>query len=178
MAPIVANPDDARPLIESAAALRSLAALPATTAAVISGRALRDLATLSRLPAEVHLVGSHGSEFDLGFVHALDTQARELRHKLETELTRLTADIPGVALEVKPASVAVHVRQAEDQAGRSVVSTVHNGPSTWEGISTTDGKEVVELAVIPTDKGLALDTLRHEAGATAAIFLGDDVTDE
>ena len=76
MAPIVANPDDARPLTESAAAMRELAALPSTIAALISGRALRDLATLSRMPAEVHLVGSHGSEFDTGFVHGIDDAAK------------------------------------------------------------------------------------------------------
>ena len=49
LAPIVTNPDEARPLPESVGALRSLAGLHETTAAVISGRALRDLAILSRL---------------------------------------------------------------------------------------------------------------------------------
>ena len=71
LAPIVPDPQRAVPLPETVTALRALAALPATTTAVISGRALRDLAVLSRLPAEVHLVGSHGSEFDVGFVHGL-----------------------------------------------------------------------------------------------------------
>ncbi|MCU1683848.1 MAG: otsB [Amycolatopsis sp.] len=178
LAPITANPDEARPLPESVGALRSLAGLHETTTAVISGRALRDLATLSRLPSEVNLVGSHGSEFDIGFIHALDEDARKLHRKLEAELEQLVLDVPGVSLEVKPASIAVHVRRAEHAAGRKVLADVHNGPSTWEGVSTTDGKEVVELAVVQTDKGNALDTLRHQAGATAAIFLGDDVTDE
>ena len=53
-----ADPSQAVPLPEAVAAIRSLAALPQTTVAVVSGRALRDLATLSRLPSEVHLVGS------------------------------------------------------------------------------------------------------------------------
>jgi trehalose-phosphatase len=178
LAPITANPDEARPLPESVGALRSLAALHETTTAVISGRALRDLATLSRLPSEVNLVGSHGSEFDIGFIHALDASARELHRKLEAELEQVVLDVPGVSLEVKPASIAVHVRRAEHEAGRRVLAAVHNGPALWEGVTTTDGKEVVELAVVKTDKGNALDTLRHQVGATAAIFLGDDVTDE
>ena len=72
---ITADPFSVAPLPEAVAALRSLAGLPETTAAVISGRALRELAVMSRLPGEVHLVGSHGSEFDVGFVHALDEQA-------------------------------------------------------------------------------------------------------
>ncbi|MER6797755.1 trehalose-phosphatase, partial [Amycolatopsis mediterranei] len=178
LAPITLNPDEARPLPESVGALRSLAGLHETTTAVISGRALRDLATLSRLPAEVNLVGSHGSEFDIGFIHALDDKARELHRRLEAELEQLVLDVPGVSLEVKPASIAVHVRRAEHEAGRRVLADVHSGPSTWEGVSTTDGKEVVELAVVQTDKGRALDILRHQVGATAGIFLGDDVTDE
>ncbi|MEQ0565679.1 trehalose-phosphatase [Amycolatopsis sp. NEAU-NG30] len=178
LAPITLNPDEARPLPESVGALRSLAGLHETTTAVISGRALRDLATLSRLPAEVNLVGSHGSEFDIGFIHALDEKARELHRRLESELEQLVLDVPGVSLEVKPASIAVHVRRAEHEAGRRVLAAVHSGPSKWEGVSTTDGKEVVELAVVQTDKGRALDILRHQVGATAAIFLGDDVTDE
>nr|WP_306991780.1 trehalose-phosphatase [Amycolatopsis thermophila] len=178
LAPIVTNPDEARPLPESVGALRSLAGLHETTTAVISGRALRDLAILSRLPHEVHLVGSHGSEFDIGFVHELDAQARDLHRRVEQELERIAGDVPGVSLEVKPASIAVHVRRADRDAARRVLDEVHSGPCTWEGVTTTDGKEVVELAVVQTDKGRALDTLRHQVGATAAIFLGDDVTDE
>ena len=178
LAPIVINPDEARPLPESVGALRSLAGLHETTTAVISGRALRDLATLSRLPAEVHLVGSHGSEFDIGFVHALEADARDLHRRLENELERLVDGVEGVQLEVKPASIAVHVRRADRKSAKRILNEVHNGPSRWDGVSTTDGREVVELSVVQTDKGRALDTLRHQVGATAAIFLGDDVTDE
>ncbi|MFV1990500.1 MAG: trehalose-phosphatase, partial [Acidimicrobiales bacterium] len=62
IAPLVANPMDALPRRETVAAMRGLAELPQTHVAVISGRSLRDLAALSRLPDEIHLVGSHGSE--------------------------------------------------------------------------------------------------------------------
>ncbi|MGH3948744.1 MAG: trehalose-phosphatase [Pseudonocardiaceae bacterium] len=178
LAPIVENPDTALPRPESVGAMRSLAGLHETTTAVISGRALRDLATLSRLPAEVHLVGSHGSEFDIGFVHELDAAARELHRKVEVELDKLVDGVPGVSLEIKPASIAVHVRRASEEDGKRVLDAVHDGPCTWARVTVTDGKEVVELAVVPTDKGRALDTLRHQVGATAAMFLGDDVTDE
>ena len=178
LAPIVADPTAAKPLPESVHALRSLAALPATTTAVISGRALRDLATLSRLPAEVHLVGSHGSEFDVGFVHELEPQATELRTALQRGVREIVSGEPGVTLEAKPASVAVHVRNAEDQVAERVLDAVRSGPATWEGVQVTEGKAVIELAVVQTDKGNALDALRHQVSATAAIFIGDDVTDE
>jgi trehalose-phosphatase len=178
LAPIVENPDEARPMTESVGALRSLAGLHETTTAVISGRALRDLATLSRLPAEVHLVGSHGSEFDIGFVHALDDQAKALHRRLETELEQITDGTAGVQLEIKPASIAVHTRRAEADVAERVNEQVRQGPCTWDGVQVTEGKAVIELAVVQTDKGRALDVLRHQVGATAAVFVGDDVTDE
>jgi trehalose 6-phosphate phosphatase len=178
LAPIVENPEHARPMNESVGALRSLAGLHETTTAVISGRALRDLATLSRLPSEVHLVGSHGSEFDIGFVHALDDDARDLHRRLEVELERLAAGAEGVQLEVKPASIAVHTRRAAPEVGATVSDAVRSGPCTWDGVQVTEGKEVIELAVVQTDKGRALDVLRHQVGASAAVFVGDDVTDE
>jgi trehalose 6-phosphate phosphatase len=178
LAPIVSDPEQARPLPESVNALRSLASLHETTSAVISGRALRDLATLSRLPGEVHLVGSHGSEFDVGFVHALDATAKALLRRMEAELEEIVDSHEGVHLEVKPASVAVHVRRADASVGETVLAAVRSGPCTWEGVQVTEGKAVIELAVVETNKGQALDILRHQVGATAAIFLGDDVTDE
>ncbi len=178
LAPIVEDPNLAFPRQESVAALRLLAGLPDTTVAVISGRALRDLATLSRLPGEVHLVGSHGSEFDAGFLHALAPSAVALRQRVQNELVQLTAGREGVSLEVKPASVAVHVRRASSDVAEQVLSQVLAGPCRWDGVQVTKGKKVVELAVVQTDKGHALDVLRHQVGATAAIFLGDDVTDE
>ena len=178
LAPIIEDPDRALPRPESVTALRALASLAATTVAVISGRALRDLATLSRLPSEVHLVGSHGSEFDVGFVHALGPAEKTLREELYTELEHLVAGAKGVSLEAKPASVAVHVRRAGPEVGERVLSAVRAGPCRWDGMQVTEGKSVIELAVVQTDKGRALDLLRHQVGASAAVFLGDDVTDE
>ena len=89
LAPLVDDPAAAGPLPEAVAAVRALAALPQTVVAVISGRALRDLATLSRLPSEVHLVGSHGSEFDLGFIQRLAPEQHDLHARLLTALTTI-----------------------------------------------------------------------------------------
>ncbi len=178
LAPIVPDPDQARALPESVGALRTLAGLPETTAAVISGRALRDLTTLSRLPAEVHLVGSHGAEFADGFGHALDERARAVHRRVAGELERLVEGVAGIGLEVKPASIAVHVRRADAEDGKRVLDAVRSGPAAWPGVSAIEGKAVIELAVITTDKGAALDVLRREAHASAAVFVGDDVTDE
>ncbi len=178
IAPIVSDPAKAYPHRESVSALRALAGLTATTAAVISGRALRDLAALSRLPVEVQLIGSHGSEFDVGFVHAIDNDARQLLREVQNGLNGIAANNPGVTVEIKPASVALHVRNASPEVGRRALQQARQGPASWVGVQVTEGKEVIELAVIQTDKGAALDIIRHQEGASAAVFFGDDVTDE
>ena len=178
LAPIVEDPALAAPIRESIAALRTLAGLPSTTVAVVSGRALRDLAALSRLPPEIHLVGSHGSEFDIDFVHALDTDQTRLRSQVLVALHAITDGVSGVLLEQKPAGIAVHVRQASRADAAAVLDAVRRGPASLDGVHATEGKEVLELSVVQTDKGDALAILRHRAGASAAVFIGDDTTDE
>jgi len=178
LAPITGDPWLVHPVPEAATAMRSLASLPETTAAVISGRALRELAAMSRLPAEVHLVGSHGSEFDIGFAHALDEHALALHGRLVRKLRRIEDTAAGVVLEVKPASVAVHVRQADPPRAARVLQEVRSGPGTWEGVHVTEGAAVMELSVVRTDKGEALDAVRHRYGCTAALFVGDDTSAE
>ncbi|WP_280402066.1 trehalose-phosphatase [Nocardia carnea] len=178
LAPIVSDPSKAYPHGESVRALRALAGLTGTTAAVISGRALRDLAALSRLPVEVQLIGSHGSEFDVGFVHAIDNDARKLLDEVVVAMHKIAAENAGVAVETKPASVALHVRNAAPEVGRRALDQARQGPASWVGVQVTEGKAVIELAVVPTDKGSALSTVRHQESASAAVFFGDDVTDE
>ncbi|MGH3713551.1 MAG: trehalose-phosphatase [Micromonosporaceae bacterium] len=178
IAPIVEDPSAAVPLPETVAALRAMAALPQTKVAVISGRALRDLAALSRLPSEIHLVGSHGSEFDVGFVHKLGPELTTLRDRLLAALNRIAEGLDGIRLEVKPASVALHTRTASREVAAAAVDAVKAGPATWDGVVVTEGKEVIELAVVATHKGTALDALRTQLGASAVLYVGDDVTDE
>lgn len=178
LAPIVPNPEDAKPVRESIAALRVLASLPNTHVAVVSGRALADLAELSGLPDTVHLVGSHGSEFEPGFIRSLDAQNTALREKLEDELGAIAKQLPGATIETKPASVAFHYRNADADAARPAVERIENGAARWDGVFVKRGKMVLELAVVGANKGDALDTLRQRLAAHAVFFLGDDVTDE
>ncbi len=178
LAPIVNNPADARPHREAMVALHNLAILPRTHVAIVSGRSLRDLAELTGEPGNVHLVGSHGSEFDPDFAARLPREAIELRERLLTELTAIADRSPGCTVETKPASIAFHYRNAEADTGSSAAEEVRTGPASWPGVNTKIGKKVIELGVIEADKGMALDALRHRTGASAALFLGDDVTDE
>jgi trehalose 6-phosphate phosphatase len=74
--------------------------------------------------------------------------------------------------------VAVHVRQASAVAARRVLERVRSGPGSWPGVHVTEGNAVLELSVVRTDKGDALEVVRQQSGATAAVFLGDSVSDE
>ena len=178
ISPIVDDPADAAPVREAIVALRALAELPRTAVAVVSGRALKDLADLSGLPPSVHLVGSHGSEFDPGFAGALTEDQRTLHNLLTTELRSIAAAHPGCRVEQKPASVALHVRGAEPAARESALSAAESGPAVLPGVRLKRGKMVLELAVLDMDKSAALEVIRARTGASATIFLGDDITDE
>lgn len=174
LAPIVNNPADARPLRAGAEALVALAQCPSTATALISGRALEVLRELSGMPATVHLVGSHGAEFASGFAHSID---RALLDTIATELGAIAASRPGVAVELKPASVALHVRNASPADAEAASAQALHAAQAWDA-QLTKGKAVLEFAVITTDKGEAIDILRDEHRASAVIYFGDDVTDE
>jgi trehalose 6-phosphate phosphatase len=177
LAPIVAVPSDARPLPEAAAALRGLAALPDTVVVLVSGRGLADLRAVSGAEPPIRLVGSHGGEFDDGAA-VLDDNQRALLDILVAELHELVDGEPGVTLEGKPAGVAVHVRNAAPDVGARVMDAVRSGPANRPGIESTPGKSVIDLSVVETSKGSALDVLRERFAAEAVFFAGDDVTDE
>ena len=174
LAPIVNDPASARPLPRAAAALVALADLPSTEVALVSGRGLAILREYSGMPASVHLVGSHGAEFDTGFEHEVD---QALLARIIAELNAIAAGRPGVTVEPKPASVALHVRNASPADGQDALDLAQLASDAW-GAQLTEGKAVLEFAVISTDKGEAVDILRERGAATAVVFLGDDVTDE
>ncbi len=179
LAPIVAHRDDARALPESLDALGVLTALRDTTVAVVSGRALRDLADVGHLPEGVLLVGSHGAEVGDDEPDAEpDHEVVARRDELLDAVRSVTLGVPGVDLEPKPAGVAVHVRAAARTDAARVLDALRAGPAQIPGVVALAGKEVLELSVVSADKGAALEVLRRRATATATVFLGDDVTDE
>jgi trehalose 6-phosphate phosphatase len=178
LAGIVDDPAQARPVRESIVALRALATLGSTHAAVISGRSLADLAALSALDGQVMLVGSHGSEFDQDFVRSLTKQQVELRQQVLDEMHRLAARDPKFKVETKPASIAFHYRNVDDGVASTAVDELLAGAATWADVRVKTGKKVLELAVVHTSKGDAIDALRHRVGAGAVVYFGDDVTDE
>jgi trehalose-phosphatase len=178
LAVLVDDPERAIPNARSIGALRTIARLPATHVALVSGRALADLVILSGLADTARLVGSHGSEFEVGVIVGLEPDDKDLLERLCASVVALAGDATGARIERKPASVAFHTREVDPVVVPDLVSSVLMGPGSMPGVSVKHGKDVIELTVVDTHKGTALRQLRDEMGADAVVFIGDDLTDE
>ena len=143
------------PLGSAAIALRALAALPNTHAAVISGRSLRDLAAVSRLPAEVHLVGSHGAEFDMGFAHGLSLATESALQQAAQALSESVGAYKGITIERKPVAVAVHTRSAAPAIVAKVQQQAEEVARGHKLFYIVDGS-VLDLSVVEPSKASAL----------------------
>jgi trehalose 6-phosphate phosphatase len=145
--------------------------------AIVSGRALGDLDRHVACGG-VALSGSHGLELRLADGKAapvprpagLDEARREVRRFAETG--------EGLLVEDKPASVALHFRQAPER-GREVAAFAA-ALAARTGLIVQEGKMVAELRPSGADKGDALRALMREPAFAGArpLFMGDDLTDE
>jgi trehalose 6-phosphate phosphatase len=181
VSPLVDHAGDARPLPRSATAFAGLAALPRTTTALISGRALASLRAVASPPVDTLLIGSHGAEAWLGpgsTELTLDEGQRELLAEVRGILEGIVEQAPGTLLEEKPAGVVLHTRLAEDDVAEDAVAAVRAVLQDRKGVFLKNGKRVLETSVVNASKGEGVTFLRQITGATAVLFAGDDTTDE
>lgn len=181
LAPLVDDPATSRALPAAGAALARLA--PRTRLALVSGRALADLAALAAPPDGTVLVGGHGAERGVWRDGALARTPLHLPADAARRLVALTTALSDLVtgttgrVERKPASVVLHTRTADPgDAARLTAAAVALGEGA--GADVLRGKDVVELAVLDVDKGTALTELRAELGVVGLLYAGDDVTDE
>lgn len=181
LAPLVLDPLTSRPLPGTIESLQTLATLPRTHAAVVSGRDLAMLTTLTGLAdSEVTRIGSHGAESSADEAGAGDLGQPEAERleALVADLAALAAAHPGTALEHKPAAVVLHTRGMEQGPAEAAEAAARELAERHTGVHVTCGKHVVEMSVVRADKGTALMALRDALGADAVVYFGDDVTDE
>jgi trehalose-phosphatase len=179
LAPIVVDPLAALPLPGAIEALESLVVMPRTGVAVVTGRSRVSLQRVCPIPPGTHVIASHGAEFDdVDLRHSLTAEQAMLRAELADAVATLVRGVEGIRVEVKPAGVAVHVRETSRADATRLIAALHAGPGSIPGVRSMDGKEVVELSVLAVTKGAAVQRLRERLGADAVVFLGDDVTDE
>jgi trehalose 6-phosphate phosphatase len=147
--------------------------------ALISGRAISDLdrRIANRLPR----AGQHGLERrDAAgrlWLHATPPEAKE---RIRTALTPWLERHPGLLLEDKGLTLALHFRQEpqlEDQMNDLMAGLIHEA---GDSLVMQKGKCVVEAKPANFDKGTAIEEFLAEAPfkGRRPVFIGDDLNDE
>ena len=183
LAPLVLDPSASRALPGTIEALEALATLPDTHAAVVSGRDLDTLTTLTGLDgSEVTRIGSHGAQTSAapdGRPDGLPDEQAALLAEVTHDLEAVAHEHPGSSIERKPAAAVLHTRRMDDaSAARAAEAAALEASTRHTGVHVLHGKHVVEVSVVEADKGTALLALRDAVGASAVAYFGDDVTDE
>lgn len=171
LSPIVEDPARAFPHSAGLAAFVSVSTHPRVRSVLISGRSPETLGSFVGSPAGIRLVGNHGAG-----VHGSDDEDEDITVAAITNgLADVAERFPGSEVEPKSLGAAFHYRNAADPPG--AVKAALAVASRFDA-RTIRGKRVVEVVVGHGTKGTAIEAIRIETGADAAIYLGDDVTDE
>lgn len=181
LTPIADHPDLAELSEPVRDTLRRLARLSWT--GIISGRDLDNIRGLVQVDGLIY-AGSHG--FDLlipGHGRIEPHPPSPVLDRVEQELRTLLQAFPGVHLERKRHSLAVHYRQALPRDLDAVQAGVERVLALHQGLRHFGGKKVIEIQPnLEWDKGQALlyilDLLPAWKGRGAPIYIGDDTTDE
>ena len=170
LAPIVPGPGEARMRRRTRSLLARLAELYPVV--VISGRARADLLRRLEGMGVREVMGNHGIE-------SRNTAARHaarVRRWLPGLRSR-AASLPGVSVEDKTYSVAIHYRRS--RRGAAARAAILEAASAFGDARIVGGKKVVNL--LPEGaphKGAALERERERLRCDKAVFVGDDDTDE
>jgi trehalose 6-phosphate phosphatase len=180
LAPIVADPETSAMPERAAASLARLTAALGMVA-VISGRPASFLAGKVRVPG-IRLLGSYGMEHvkdGNGQLCAAAAPWLAAVTSARDELAGLLGTLPGVRIETKPISVAVHWRQAPDRdTAATEVGKATARVAAATGLRLEPGKLVSELRPpIDVDKGSAVVALIREARPAVTAYAGDDLGD-
>jgi trehalose 6-phosphate phosphatase len=149
--------------------------------ALVSGRSLNDI-DLIFAPEQFPAVGGHGAEMRISQEsEAVATHAPPMDRELKRRLAAIAKLSPGILLEDKGYSLALHYRLAPhaEKAIYAAVSLIRadlpNAP-----IEVLPGKCVCEIKHSGFTKATGvLELMNHEPfQGRRPIFIGDDVTDE
>jgi trehalose 6-phosphate phosphatase len=170
LAPIVADRERAAMRPATRRLLRGVART--YPCVVLSGRSRADVARRVRGVPVAEVIGNHGMESG-GAPARTVRRVRLWAARLEERL----AGTPGVSIEDKGLSLAIHYRASRQKkrARQRVLEAV----AALGEVRMVGGKHVVN--VLPAGaphKGLAVVRARARLGCDTAIFLGDDETDE
>jgi trehalose 6-phosphate phosphatase len=159
--------------------LRRLTDCSEGAVAIITGR---DIETIDRFiaPLRLPVAGAHGHVRRTAGGAIVETSVdQDALAEITDRLERFAAGKPGLLVERKSKSVALHYRLAPERAGSSrkaAEKAIANAPE----FTLLQGKFVYEVRSTITDKGHAIAAFMTEApfAGRQPVFAGDDVTDE
>ena len=170
LAPIVPTPAQAAMRSATRARLRRVA--ECYPCIVISGRGHADIVKRLGTVPVWHVFGNHGCEpWNANVDVAAVVRAWVAR------LRPCLGPSPGIVVEDKTYSVAIHFRHAPDKtkAKRVIAAAVANLPTA----RVLGGDHAVNLVVEgASTKGITLQRVRQSLACETAIYVGDDDTDE
>lgn len=148
--------------------------------ALISGRALSDVDRLFA-PMVLPAAGQHGAERRRadGIYHRYPVVHDGLR-RVAAELAGFTARHPGVLLEDKGMSVALHFRLRPELREAVELEMARVTAALGSAWACQPGRLVYEIRPGGRDKGMAIEDFMAESpfAGRVAVFIGDDLTDE
>jgi len=177
LAPIAARPQDVGPDPRRTSLVQRLSAAVGGRLAVVSGRTLCDVDRILedgvRPVAAVH--GLVRRRADGRIEEMAPHPCLGLAREAFAELARAA---PGLLLEDKAVSVALHYRLAPEKAGEVQAAAARLAEET--GLKRQDGAMVCELRTPGPSKGDSVRAFLAERPFqdAAPVFLGDDITDE
>lgn len=165
--------------------LELLTSHPNITVGIVTGRSLGDIRQKVN-KHQVLFIANHGFEIFLDgvcWVHPRAERMMPLLYRLGRTLKRRLGKIPGVLVENKRYTLAVHYRGVRQKDVRLLRETVYDlALPFWREFRITKGKKVVELRPnVPWSKGTAVQqvlTLLKRENEGCVIYTGDDTTDE
>ena len=184
------DPTIPRPTPETSALLCRIADRPDISLGIVSGRRVADLRTRTQLPSRVYLAGLHGMEIEVGtrcWRHPDLDASRDYVRALREHLEEVRSEVPGLLLEDKEVSVAIHVRTVDPEHRDDALELADACAMHWTAkgqLRRLGGKMVSEyLPNIACHKGdatnwIAADVAERCRAEPWVVFVGDDVTDE
>jgi trehalose 6-phosphate phosphatase len=148
--------------------------------AFVSGRPIADLDRLFA-PLKLAAVAGHGAELRTSALGAATRGSSPIAGALRQSLAAFAAAHPGVILEDKGYSLALHYRLAPQHAAavKAAVAAAC-APYPPNALDVLPGKAVVEVKAAAFNKGTGIRELMTHPPfrGRRPIFIGDDVTDQ
>jgi trehalose 6-phosphate phosphatase len=184
------DPTIPRPSRDTADLLCKIAGRDDLSFGIVSGRRISDLRTRTQLTPRVYLAGLHGLEIEVRserWQHPDLDPARKHVRALYQRLSDLPLRVPGLVIEDKDASMAVHVRGVVPELRAQALADADACAAEWVKsgkLRRLPGSFVLEfLPNIAAHKGDATRWIVKDVETTCkqrawVVFIGDDITDE